>query len=75
MNAIRQIADGLRLQRQGMTSWLPEHAEPIGDLLVRFGPEDENDCQYAFMVKWVKWEVAGKVVSMTADPCWAGARG
>jgi len=52
MNAIRQIADGMRFQEPAPlhNGWVVSSHEPISDLLVRF--EGEGDVQYAFMVKW-----------------------
>ena len=67
MNAIRQIADGLRLQDPTPLSWdkVREHAEPVGDLLVQFGPEDDADRQYAFLVKW--WDAEDVLFPLLPD--------
>ena len=50
MNAIRQIADGMRFQeRMPLNGWVPSEHVPIADLLVRM--EMDGDSQYAMMVK------------------------
>ena len=51
MNAIRQIADGMRFQELAPNGfWVVSEHVPISDLLVRF--EEDGDTQYALMVKW-----------------------
>ena len=52
-NALRQIADGMRLQeRAPRGGWVPNEHIPITDLMVAFGDVEAGaDRQYALMIK------------------------
>ena len=53
MNAIRQIADAMRLQERAPDGgWVSSCHVPISDLVVEFEGEDGDSRQYALMVKW-----------------------